>query len=94
MGQDECSADAGSLYILQDLDFEKNLPTDPSFVRSNPEDFAQQQNLLIAYVQRWVDEGPTAITTDMHPFFGKITSEQWDGLMSKHLDHHLRQFGV
>ncbi|MEO6802748.1 MAG: hypothetical protein ABI197_05825 [Granulicella sp.] len=27
-------------------------------------------------------------------FFGNLTHEQWGILMYKHLDHHLRQFGV
>ncbi|MFT2628492.1 DUF1569 domain-containing protein, partial [Escherichia coli] len=29
-----------------------------------------------------------------HPLFGKLTKKQWSDLLSKHFDHHLRQFGV
>ena len=29
-----------------------------------------------------------------HPMFGKFTMEQWGKMEYKHLDHHLRQFGV
>ena len=29
-----------------------------------------------------------------HPFFGKLTVEQWGKGMYKHLDHHLKQFDV
>ena len=29
-----------------------------------------------------------------HVFFGKITSEQWGLHFYKHIDHHLKQFGV
>ena len=81
-------------YIIQGKDFEKNLPTHPTFIQSDPRDFAEQQSRLLAYVQRWVNEGPAAITTELHPLFGKMTPEEWDKLMSKHLDHHLRQFGA
>lgn len=81
-------------YIIQGKDFEKNLPTHPTFIQSDPRDFAEQQALLITYVQRWTKEGPSAITIDAHPLFGKLTPEEWDKLMSKHLDHHLRQFGA
>lgn len=28
-----------------------------------------------------------------HPFFGRMNAKQW-GLAYKHMDHHLRQFGV
>ncbi len=30
----------------------------------------------------------------MHPYFGKISSQRWMGLVAYHLDHHLSQFGV
>ena len=29
-----------------------------------------------------------------HPMFGKLTKKQWRDLLVKHLNHHLRQFGV
>ena len=29
-----------------------------------------------------------------HPFFGKFTTDQWGKMQFKHIDHHLRQFGV
>ena len=29
-----------------------------------------------------------------HPFFGKMSASQWSRIGYKHIDHHLRQFGV
>ena len=29
-----------------------------------------------------------------HPFFGKLSTRAWGVLMYRHLDHHLRQFGL
>jgi hypothetical protein len=29
-----------------------------------------------------------------HPKFGPLTAQEWGKLGYKHLDHHLRQFGV
>jgi len=29
-----------------------------------------------------------------HPMFGKLSKKQWRDLLVKHLNHHLRQFGV
>jgi hypothetical protein len=34
------------------------------------------------------------LTSAPHPFFGPMTQQEWETLMWKHLDHHLRQFGV
>lgn len=30
----------------------------------------------------------------VHPMFGLLTTEEWGMAMYKHVDHHLRQFGV
>lgn len=29
-----------------------------------------------------------------HPFFGRMSPKQWGMIANKHIDHHLRQFGV
>ena len=73
--------------------FGKNLPTDKNFKITGQPDFEKEKNKLIDYVQRFAKTGPAGITKNPHPFFGKLTSEEWDTLMYKHLDHHLRQFG-
>jgi hypothetical protein len=31
---------------------------------------------------------------EKHPVFGKLTKEQWSKATWKHIDHHLKQFGV
>jgi Ca2+-binding EF-hand superfamily protein len=44
-----------------------------------------------------VDEFNRLDSRDMwhpHPAFGSFTKEQWGQLQYKHLDHHLKQFGV
>ncbi len=35
-----------------------------------------------------------AESTAPHPVFGRLSNSQWGILAAKHLDHHLRQFGV
>jgi len=41
-----------------------------------------------------VGAGPAGCTAHPHSFFGRLKPEEWATLMYKHLDHHLRQFGV
>ena len=36
----------------------------------------------------------TTATGAVHPFFGPLTHRGWGRLAFKHLDHHLRQFGL
>ena len=74
--------------------FTKNLPTDPKFIFPNVADFEAEKQKLISQIQNFSQKGPSAITQKPHSFFGKMTPQEWDIIQSKHLDHHLQQFGV
>lgn len=75
--------------------FKKNLPTAPAFNTIKLKaDFEKEKNNLITYINRFQKAGSSGITQLPHPFFGKMTTHEWDTLQWKHLDHHLRQFGV
>ena len=45
-------------------------------------------------VRQFSEGGETRCTRHPHPFFGSLTPQAWSRGMYKHLDHHLRQFGV
>ena len=80
--------------LLGEKPLSKNSPTDPSFVVTDPRDFAKEKARLVAIVKRFGEAGPSAADGRMHSFFGRLTGDEWGVLMHKHLDHHLRQFGV
>lgn len=83
---------AKKMFVAGDKPFQKNGPTDPRFVVTEDGDFGQRHAALLNLVKRYGATG--VLTTDPHPFFGKLSRAEWDHLMWKHLDHHLRQFGV
>jgi len=72
----------------------RNSPTVPGFVFQDERDFSAERQRLIGLIDRAVTTGPSGCSVHPHSFFGPLTSEQWGVLMYKHLDHHLRQFGV
>ncbi len=74
--------------------FGKNLPTDKNFLVTGNPDFEKEKTKLIELVNKFYVSGPVGITKNAHPFFGKLNIQEWDTLLYKHLDHHLRQFGV
>jgi Protein of unknown function (DUF1569) len=80
--------------LLAGADMKRNLPTAREFVVKTDVLFEEEKKKLIALVQRFYQSGPQGLTKGDHPFFGKLTTEEWDKLQYKHLDHHLRQFGV
>ena len=72
----------------------RNSPTAGSLVVSDERDFARERERLSTLIDRFQAGGPAACTKNPHSFFGKMTPQEWAILMYKHLDHHLRQFGV
>jgi hypothetical protein len=72
----------------------KNSPTAPSFVVKDDRDLDQEKVRLVGLIERFSAGGARCCTDHPHAFFGVLTPEQWAELMYKHLDHHLRQFGV
>lgn len=74
--------------------FGKNSPTDKSYIFPDNCNFEEEKSKITASIRKFSEGGPSQCTTYPHPFFGKFTPEEWAVFQWKHLDHHLRQFGV
>ncbi|MCW3107663.1 MAG: hypothetical protein JWQ09_2169 [Segetibacter sp.] len=72
----------------------KNTPTDKSFLVIDQRNFEKEKSRLLELISRFSTGGPEKVTTHPHSFLGKLTPGEWSTGMYKHLDHHLRQFGV
>jgi hypothetical protein len=72
----------------------KNSPTARSLLVAGERDLGKERERLSGLIDRFTAGGPAGCTKNPHSFFGKMTPEEWAILMYKHLDHHLRQFGV
>lgn len=79
--------------ILKDeAPFKRNSPTVPGFaIKETGGDFSSEKAKWIGLLQAYAQ-----FTSDdfVHPFFGKMNHVQVGQLAYKHIDHHLRQFGV
>ena len=80
--------------VLGDRPFRKNVPTSPAFMVADARDFDAELRRLAHLIDRFIQRGPERAGRVPHVFFGRLSGEQWGRLMYKHLDHHLRQFGV
>jgi len=80
--------------IFASESFKKNSPTSKEFIIVDDKDFEEEKAALISYVKKCVEAGTDVFSKNPHVFFGKLTIEEWDELMFRHLDHHLKQFGV
>jgi len=80
--------------VLGETPFGKNGPTDKMLVVADERDFNAERERLLADIDRFVERGTAHAGAQMHPFFGKLSGDDWGTLMWKHIDHHLRQFGA
>jgi hypothetical protein len=79
--------------LFSDKPWPQSLPTAKEFIIADQRDLAQEKAKLVTQIRRFSKEG-TSKVVPVHPFFGKMTAEEWATLAYKHLDHHLHQFGV
>lgn len=72
----------------------RNAPTDAAVIPTSEHDLVVERERLDVLIDRFAAGGAAGCTTHPHRFFGPMTPLQWSTWMYKHLDHHLRQFGV
>jgi len=78
--------------LYDETPWKQGLPTDKSFVMTGLEkDFDTEKNQLLKKINQFSE---SAIVGEKHPVFGKLTKENWSKATWKHIDHHLKQFGV
>jgi Protein of unknown function (DUF1569) len=82
------------LVLKDDQPMKKNSPTAKNLVVQDERDFGKERARLCGLIDRFAAAGPQGCTKHPHTFFGPLTPEEWAQLTYKHLDHHLRQFGV
>ena len=79
--------------IIYWLPFPKGAPTAPELVGRGPLSWGTEVAELNALVDRLAAEPPDRIWPE-HPAFGRLSRRAWGVLIYRHMDHHLRQFGV
>jgi hypothetical protein len=82
------------LALGNDEPMRRNSPTAKELIVEDERDLGTERARLCGLIDRFAAGGPAGCTTHPHAFFGPLTPEQWAILSYKHLDHHLRQFGV
>jgi hypothetical protein len=84
------------LVLRGDAPMRRNSPSSPELFMADPAhcEFESERARLIEAIDSFATGGAACCTQQPHPFFGPLKPEQWAILMYKHVDHHLRQFGV
>lgn len=83
--------------VLYVLPWPKNAKTAPELLQTRIEDVEVARRRLLQLIDRFVALGDSSGDGDgfsRHPLFGSLSTRTWGSLAWRHLDHHLRQFGL
>ena len=74
--------------------FHKDQSTIKEFIIKHEPKFDEAKQGLKERISVFAKDGRDAIKVTRHPLMGEMTPEEWNILQWKHLDYHLKQFGV
>jgi hypothetical protein len=80
--------------VVGDKSYPKNGRTAPEFIIADTRNFDKEKEILTANIRRTQQLGEAHFNGLENFSFGKLSKTEWNNLFFKHLDHHLRQFGV
>ena len=72
----------------------KNGQTASQFIIKDSRKFETEKKRLVDYLIKTQQLGETYFDGKESHSFGVLTAQEWSTMFSKHLDHHLTQFGV
>jgi hypothetical protein len=80
--------------MVNDRPYSKNIQTARVFKMVDDKQFQREKERLIALVRAAHAMGEGYYNGLPHYAIGPLSSDDWNNLLFKHLDHHLRQFGA
>lgn len=80
--------------VVNEKPYPKNGQTAPAFKIKDDKDFEAEKERLISYLHKVQKLGGEHFEGKASLSFGALSQKEWNNLFYKHLDHHLRQFGV
>ena len=80
--------------VVGDKPYKKNSRTAPQFIIADAKHFVEEKARLIDYINKTQGLGAAHFDGKASHSFGALTTQEWNTMFYKHLDHHLNQFGV
>jgi hypothetical protein len=80
--------------VVSDKPYPKSSKTAPAFLISDERDFEAEKKRLVDYIRETQVLGAYIFDGKMSHSFGPLSDNEWNNMFYKHLDHHLKQFGV
>jgi hypothetical protein len=80
-----------AIYVVP---FAKGLPTAPELLEGDGESIELARADLHKAIDSFLSHKESGSLAPAHPAFGTMSTRDWGVLALRHMDHHLRQFGV
>jgi Protein of unknown function (DUF1569) len=80
--------------VVNEIPYLKNGKTAPQFIIKETKNFADEKERLVGYILKTQQLGESHFDGKQSHSFGVLSKTEWNNMFYKHLDHHLRQFGV
>ena len=80
--------------VVNETPYKHDSRTAPDFIIANDRDFEAEKQRLVGFIKQTQALGASHFDGKESHSFGKLTQTEWNNMFYKHLDHHLRQFGV
>ena len=80
--------------VINEQIYPKDAQTAPAFIIKETKDFEVEKKRLTDNIHKVQASGESFFDGKDSHSFGVLNKTEWNNMMYKHLDHHLRQFGV
>lgn len=80
--------------VVSEVPYPRNNRTAPQFIIKDAKNFAAEKQRLIQYIAKTQQLGEAHFEQKASHSFGPLSAVEWNNMFYKHLDHHLKQFGV
>lgn len=80
--------------VTSEKPYNHSLKTAPAFIIKGNKNFEEEKARLIAHITTTQQLGENYFDNKVSHSFGQLAKHEWNNMFSKHLDHHLNQFGA
>ena len=80
-------------FVVLNLPWPKGVPAMPMFVASRSYDFESERARCLRLIDQLAAK-PLGDNWPAHPLLGQVSGRDASRLQARHVDHHLKQFGV
>ena len=80
--------------VVGETAYKQSLRTAPAFIITDDKNFEAEKTRLINFITKTQQLGEAYFDGKESHSFGVLNKTEWNNMFYKHIDHHLRQFGV